>query len=76
MRRIAGQPFRWSRESEHRPAEREFSGGKSLSRDAAAGMRTESFGKREISGKGCAATNVAATHLAATDFIIILPRLL
>jgi hypothetical protein len=39
------------------------------------------FGGREISGKGRAATNGSATnvatiHLAATDFITILPRLL
>jgi hypothetical protein len=37
---------------------------------------SEDVGKREFSGKGRAATNVAAIYLAAIDFIIILPRLL
>jgi hypothetical protein len=31
----------------------------------------EDVGKQEFSGKGCAATNVAAIYLAATDFITI-----
>lgn len=39
--------------------------------------RPEDVGKREFSGKVRAATNVAATRLAATDFLhIILPRFL